>query len=140
VRISDADYQALSAFRRGLREFLAFSETQARAAGLTPQQHQALLAIRGHAERRLSVGALADDLLIKPHSALELANRLVAAGLARRAPAKTDRRIVMLTLTRKAETVLARLSEAHMAELARQRRLLADFMEWLPASPPARRR
>lgn len=135
MKISDADYRALSVFRRGLREFLAFSETQARAAGLTPQQHQAMLAIRGRAGRRLSVGELADDLLIKPHSALELANRLIAAGLARRTSARTDRRVVILALTRKAETVLARLSEAHMTELTRQRGLLAQFMEWAPARP-----
>ena len=129
--VSDADYQALAAFRRGLREFLAFSETQARAAGLTPQQHQALLAIRGAPGRSLSIGALADDLMIRPHSALELSNRLGAAGLVLRSIDPADRRRVTLGLTRRAQTLLARLSVAHLAELDRQQSLLRNLMHRL---------
>jgi DNA-binding MarR family transcriptional regulator len=131
VAVSDADYEALAAFRRGLREFLAFSEAQARAAGLTPQQHQALLAIRGAPGRALSIGALADDLILKPHSALELSDRLVAAGFVLRTADPTDRRRVTLTLTRKAQTLLARLSAAHLTELDRQQSLLRNLMRRL---------
>lgn len=129
--VTDADYEALAAFRRGLRGFLAFSEAQARTAGLTPQQHQALLAIRGRSSRTLTVGELADDLILKPHSALELADRLVGAGLVNRNADPADRRRVALTLTPRAEELLAALSAAHLAELERQRELLGKLMDRL---------
>jgi DNA-binding MarR family transcriptional regulator len=131
VPVTDADYEALAAFRRGLRGFLAFSEAQARTAGLTPQQHQALLAIRGRSSRTLTVGELADDLILKPHSALELADRLVGAGLVNRNADPSDRRRVALTLTPRAEELLAALSAAHLAELERQRELLGKLMDRL---------
>jgi DNA-binding MarR family transcriptional regulator len=123
----DADYHALAAFRRALREFSAFSESAARAAGLTPQQHQALLSIRGHGGP-MSVGALAEELLIRPNSALELAGRLVKAGLINRTAATDDRRRVDLTLTEKAEGLLTELSATHVAELRRRRPLLEDLL------------
>ncbi|HVX80502.1 MAG TPA: MarR family transcriptional regulator [Devosiaceae bacterium] len=131
MQVTDADYEALAAFRRGLRGFLAFSEAQARTAGLTPQQHQALLAIRGRSSRTLTVGELADDLILKPHSALELADRLVGAGLVNRNADPSDRRRVALTLTPRAEELLAALSAAHLAELERQRELLGKLMDRL---------
>jgi DNA-binding MarR family transcriptional regulator len=127
LSIEDADYHALAAFRRALREFSAFSESAARAAGLTPQQHQALLSIRGHG-RPMSVGALAEELLIRPNSALELAGRLVKAGLINRTVAADDRRRVDLTLTDKAEALLSELSATHIAELRRRRPLLEDLL------------
>ncbi|HEY2034092.1 MAG TPA: hypothetical protein VGH02_10445, partial [Rhizomicrobium sp.] len=46
-KLTPADYRALAEFRFLLRRFMAFSEEAARAAGLAPQQHQALLAIKG---------------------------------------------------------------------------------------------
>ncbi|WP_293676373.1 helix-turn-helix domain-containing protein, partial [uncultured Phenylobacterium sp.] len=76
-RLSPGDYQALGAFRQALRRFLAFSESGARTLGLTPQQHQALLAVRAHpGPGAISVGELARALLIKNHSALGLVDRL----------------------------------------------------------------
>src|SRR5690242_3241915 len=107
--ISDADYAALAAFRRSLREFLSFSEAAARAAGLTPQQHQALLAIRG-AKAVVSVGELATELQLRPHSALELVDRLAAADLVERRPGEIDHRRVEISLTAKAERALRDLS------------------------------
>jgi hypothetical protein len=47
--LADEDYTALADFRHALRQFLAFSEQAATTCGLTPQQHQALLAIAGRA-------------------------------------------------------------------------------------------
>lgn len=130
VPVSDSDYAALAAFRRALREFLAFSETAARAAGLTPQQHQALLAIKG-AKTAPSIGELAGELLVRPHSALELVDRLIATGLLERHSGETDRRRVELALTAKAEAILAELSAAHLAELRQRRVLLRTLLERL---------
>ena len=119
--IADADYGALAHFRRSLRLFLSFSEDAARTSGLTPQQHQAILAIRGLSdENGLSVGDLARHLIIQPHSAVELLNRLEDSGLINRAVGAADRRCVMVTLTARAERLLQKLSHMHVVELRRQ--------------------
>ena len=67
--LSDADYAALSDFRQALRQFHAFSEARAAEQGLTPQQHQALLAIRGATPEAPTIGTVAQRLMLKPHSA-----------------------------------------------------------------------
>ena len=118
---ADADYAALAHFRRSLRIFLSFSEDAARANGLTPQQHQAILAIRGLSdENGLSVGDLARHLIIQPHSAAELLNRLEDAGLIGRSVGEADRRCVMVTLTASADRLLRKLSQMHVVELRRR--------------------
>jgi DNA-binding MarR family transcriptional regulator len=121
------DYQALADFRFEIRRFLNFSERLVRAAGLEPQQHQALLAIKGlPAHRVATIGVLAERLLIQHHSAVELVNRLEAKGLLRRARGVADRREVVLTLSRHGEALLKRLTQPHHAELQSARpRLLA---------------
>ncbi len=116
--IRAGDYRRLAAFRHALRRFLAFSETAARAAGITPQQHQALLAIKGADNPEdASVGFLADHLLLQPHSAAELVDRMVRSGLLRRGVSGADRRRVVLSLTPGAERVLQDLSADHIREL-----------------------
>lgn len=118
--IRDTDYKALAAFRHALRLFLAFSERAAREAGLTPQQHQALLAIKGHPSGGpVSIGDLAAQLLIRHNSAVELVNRLVGAGLVEKMSSPEDRRQVILVLTDEAEAVLDLLSASHLTELRR---------------------
>jgi DNA-binding MarR family transcriptional regulator len=128
---SGIDYAALAEFRRTLREFVAFSAAAARVEGLAPQQHQAILAIRGAPDGRLSVGDLAAALLIRPNTAQELAGRLIKAGLATRIGDPADRRRVVLRLTAAAEAVLSRLSVAHTAELRRRRILLRGLLDRL---------
>jgi len=114
------DYRRLASFRYALRQFAAFSEAAARAAGLTPQQHQALLAIRGHAgPEAMSIGKLAEQLIVHHHSAVGLVDRLVAEGLVERQHAAADRRRVELSLTDRAERVLAGLSVVHREEIRR---------------------
>ncbi len=128
--VNDEGYRTLAAFRHGLRQFLAFSEEAARAAGLPPQQHQAILAIKGHASgEAMSVGDLAEHLLVRHNSAVELVNRLVRARLVTRVADKEDRRRVTLALTAKAEKILAALSVAHLAELRRSGPLLVELVE-----------
>ena len=116
--LSPADYEALAAFRAALRRFLAFSETGAAAHGVTAQQHQALLAIRACPDPAgLSVGELAEVLLVRTHSAGELAGRLVQRRLAVRAASSEDRRRVLLTLTREGERVLEAISRSTLGKL-----------------------
>jgi len=127
----ESDYHALAEFRSLLRRFLAFSDAAAAAAGLTAQRYQALLAIKVHAGGDISVGALAEELLIKPHSAAELVNRLEAAGLVRRCSDTSDRRRVLLTLTEAGSSRLSQLARAQLDELEAQRAALMSFVDAL---------
>jgi DNA-binding MarR family transcriptional regulator len=111
------DYSALADFRYEIRRFLNFSEGAARAAGVEPQQHQALLAIKGRPEFATNVGVLAERMQIRHHSAVELSRRLESRGWIRRSRNGRDRREVQLRLTPRAERLLAKLSRAHRAEL-----------------------
>jgi DNA-binding MarR family transcriptional regulator len=118
VKVGQAEYEALADFRQAVREFLRFSETAAAEAGLTPRQHQALLAIRGaHGGAPLTVGELAGKLYVRHHSAVGLVDRLAALGLVARRPGKPDRRRVLVALTAAGQRVLAGLSAAHREEL-----------------------
>jgi DNA-binding MarR family transcriptional regulator len=114
------DYEALAGFRHALRQFLAFSEAAANEAGLTPVQHQALLAIKGMpGPGPVGVGDLAAWLGVRPHSAAGLVERLVKQDLVRKSQGETDRRRATLTLTAKAERRLSALSAVHREELRR---------------------
>src|SRR5580658_3031175 len=123
------DYEALADFRYEIRRFLNFSERLVRDAGIEPQQHQALLAIKGlPAHRVATIGVLAERLLIQHHSAVELVNRLEAKGLLRRTRSVADRREVVLTLSRRGEALLKRLTRPHHAELQSARPKLLDAL------------
>jgi DNA-binding MarR family transcriptional regulator len=147
---SGIDYQAIADFRFEIRRFLHSSERLVRAAGLEPQQHQALLAIKGlRPDRVATVGVLAERLLVQHHSAVELVNRLETKGLLRRARAADDRRSVLLVLTRRGEKLLKQLALTHRAELksARSRLLqalrrvaLRDIHDGAPPRNSRRRR
>jgi DNA-binding MarR family transcriptional regulator len=124
------EYEALAAFRYALRQFLAFSESAAAAVGLTPQQHQALLAVKGFpGPEPMTIGALAERLRIRHHSTVGLVDRLAAQGLLARHPGRVDRRQVHLALTASGARVLARLSAVHRAELRRIRPRLITLLE-----------
>ena len=90
----------------------------AREAGLTPAQHQALLAIKGM-PGPVTVGTLAGWLGVRHHSAVGLVDRLAALKLVARRPDPADRRRVRLALTPRADAKLATLSQIHRAELRR---------------------
>lgn len=125
--LSDAEFQALAGFRFELRRFLSFSEEKARNEGLTVQQHQALLAIRGDAGEP-SIGTVAERLLIEHHSASELVKRLVEGGLVTRKRDSSDRRRVTLGLTDEAQEILSRLSTIHRAEIERMQPTLSRLL------------
>ena len=116
----EPDYQSLAELRYQIRRFLHFSERAARDAGLEPSQHQLLLALKGlPANVRPTVGALAERLHIRPHSAVELVNRLHHRGFVRRRRGNGggDRRQVLLSLTAQGEKVLRALTFYHHEEL-----------------------
>lgn len=117
---SDTELRRLLTFRDGLRRFLRWSEDQAKSVGLTGPQHQLLLAIRGHGSAP-SIGEVAEHLLLRHHSVVELVDRAVRAGLVTRAADPGDQRVVRLQLLPAGEEKLAALSAAHYEELSRLR-------------------
>lgn len=131
-RITKEDYEALATFRYHLRQFVRFSEEGARMLGITPQQHQAMLAVKGQREREwASIGEIAHFLQIQPHAAVGLVNRCVQAGLLDRGADPDDRRGVRVTLTEKGADVLAQLSERNMRELRTLQEALS--LDWTAA-------
>ena len=127
--LTDADYLVLADFRRTLRRFLAFSEARAVEVGLTPQQHQALLAVKAAPGRKATIGYMAESLMLKPHSASGLADRLEALGLLERRASAEDRRQAHVMLTPAADQVLALLSVTHKEEIRRLQPMLTDLLE-----------
>ena len=120
MRLTDADYEDLLTLRTGLRRFLRWSEQQAEEAGLTPAQHQLLLAIRGHPNQRgPTIGEVADYLLLRHHSAVGLVDRAYAAGLVQRERDADDHRVVRLQLTAAGNKRLEALSQPNLEELQR---------------------
>ena len=114
------DYRTLLEFRTELRRFLHWSEQQARDAGLSPAQHQLLLAVRGHPDAKgPTVNEVAEHLVLRQNSAVELIDRAEAAGYVNRVSDPSDRRIVHVRLTPAARGRLTRLAKAHLEELRR---------------------
>jgi DNA-binding MarR family transcriptional regulator len=130
--LTDEDYGRLLGFRDGLRAFLRWSEDQARAAGLTPAQHQLLLAVRGHEGGDPSVGDVADHLLLRHHSAVELVDRAERAGLVVRRADPADQRVVRVHLTALGRRRLESLARANLEELRRLRGRLTGLWAGLP--------
>ena len=118
--LSKPQYETLAAFRYQLREFLHFSELAAQNTGLTPRQHQALLAIKGFPDREtITIGELAQQLHIAHHSAVGLVDRSVEQNLIAREQGTKDRRQVYIKLTDYGAKVLEQLAGAHRDEIGR---------------------
>jgi DNA-binding MarR family transcriptional regulator len=115
---TDAEYERLLAFRTELRRFIHWSEQAAREARLTPALHQLLLAIRGdHTADGATIGSAADALLVRHHTAVELAQRAEHEGLIERRRDEADHRRVHLSLTAAGTARLDVLSEAHLERI-----------------------
>lgn len=128
--LRDADYRALAGFRSALRRFLHFSEQAAREAGLTPAQHQLLLAIRGHpGGQPVPMSVLAETLQLRLHSVGELVDRAETNGLVARSADPDDHRRALVSLTEGGERKLAELTMLHRAELSRSRETLTQLFE-----------
>jgi DNA-binding MarR family transcriptional regulator len=129
-KVSKRDYEMLAAFRYSLRQFLRFSEEAAHAAGLTPQQHQALLAIKGFPDGdHITIGELAERLQLAHHSTVGLVDRLQKQNYLRRTQAALDHRKVYVKLTAKGEKILEKLSTEHREQLRRISPQLKSLLE-----------
>jgi len=129
--LSNAEYRVLARFRYALRVFLRFSEDAANAAGVTANQHQLLLAIRGYPTGSPTISDLAEWLQLKHHSTVELIGRAVGPDLVIRQTDATDRRRQRLALTPRGAEILASLSAVHEEELRRFRDEMAAVLREL---------
>lgn len=136
-----AQYEMMAELRYSLRKFFRFSEQAAEEAGSTPQQYQALLAIKGFPGRdQITIGELAEQLQIRHHSAVGLANRLVAEGYARRVPDTKDRRQVFVALTANGEAVLDNLAGIHREQWRNMAPHLSSLLNRIRKQPANGRR
>jgi DNA-binding MarR family transcriptional regulator len=118
AKISTSDYRSLAAFRFEIRKFLAFSEQAARTAGIEPQQHQLLLAVRGlSADARPTIRMASERLCVKHHTAVALVDKLERRGLLQRERGSADKREVLLRLTTQGQALLRELSAVHREQL-----------------------
>jgi len=138
TRTRPGDYAALSEIRYRIRRFLVFSEASAREAGVEPQQHQLLLAIRGLPEGEVpTIGRVAERLQLQHNSTVELVNRSCEKGLVEKHASEGDRREVRLQITARGLRLLEKLVVAHRSEL---RTAAPALVEALLALVPEHRR
>jgi DNA-binding MarR family transcriptional regulator len=124
--LTKADFEALARFRFGIRSYLRFSEETVRRHGITPQQYQLMLALKGFPGRDWAVvRELADRLQLRHHSVVELINRAGREGLVERCADPDDRRLVRIQLTHEGERALSQLSGLHRDQLRRMDTILA---------------
>lgn len=139
--INLSDYQALAEFRYQMRRFLHFSEEAARLAGIEPQQHQLMLAIKGKPNgEEARVAYLAERLQVQHHSAVELVDRLEKKGLVTRTRADQDRREVHVHLTPSGERVLGELTLHMRSELRSAAPALVATLRKLTTRPVSRKK
>jgi DNA-binding MarR family transcriptional regulator len=136
VTIDEEQLEGLAGFRFALRTFLAASEAISRVQGITPQQYQAMLAVRTRRGSPMSVRDLADQMLLTHHGAVQLIDRLMESGLAQRERAAHDRRTVYVTLTSKGKSLLEDLAAAHLAEMLELEELLSRSLRQLKRIRP----
>lgn len=137
VKTPAVNYKALAEFRFELRKFQAFSEAAAQKESLTPQQHQAMLIIKGFSSHDLvSVGELAKFLLIRHHTAVELVDRMTKLGLLRRVVDNEDGRRALVKLTKEGEKRLRKLSKIHFAEISAISPTLSKIMRLFRNATP----
>ena len=132
--VSEAEYAALAAFRVAMRKFLRFSKDYlAETAGLTPEQYEALLALKAFSGiDGMLVGELSECLQVKHHTAVSLTDKLVAQKLVTKQRGRTDRRHVHVRLTGAGKTLLESLARTHRDELGARRSEMIDALRRLP--------
>jgi len=131
--LQSKDYAALGAFRYAMRKFLrVMKDVVAARAQLTPEQYEALLAIKSSSGvDGMTVGEISERLQVKHHTAVSLLDRLEARKLATRKRAAADKRSVKVQLTKAGASLLARLAVIHHRELQKRSPEIIDALRRL---------
>ena len=124
-------YEGLAGVRLAMRRFFAFSEATLADAQVPSQQYQAMLVIKTSPTGQIMIRELAKQMLIQHHGAVQLVDRLSAAGLAERIPSAKDRRSVLIALTSEGEVVLEKLARIHLQGMLTNEPLLAESLSQL---------
>ena len=125
--IADGEFRALAELRYRLRRFVQQGDVAARKAGLEPQQYLLLLAIRGLPEGQEStIRVLAERLLLRHHSAVELVNRMQKHGYLRRMQSQSDRRKVLVLLQPRGARLLELVAAQRISEIRSEGRALGE--------------
>jgi DNA-binding MarR family transcriptional regulator len=140
ARAPRVDYGALAEFRYQIRRFLRVSEEAARAAGLEPQHHQLLLALKGApVGPPPTIAWLAERLQLQHHSVVGLVDRLERRRLVERRRDPEDQRRAHVTLTREGDEILHTLSVLHQKEIRSQAPALVSAMVAIVRAVPKNR-
>ncbi|WP_454854679.1 MarR family winged helix-turn-helix transcriptional regulator [Rhizobium binxianense] len=131
LKLDSGVYEGLAGIRLAMRRFLAFSESTVTAAGITSQQYQALLVIKVSPDAEIMMRDLAQRLLLRPHGAVQLVDRLAGAGLVERLPSPQDKRSVMVGLTTQGRRMLEDLAQDHLREMLTHKPLVAESLKRL---------
>lgn len=131
AELAEGIYEGLAGVRLAMRRFLAFSEATLADAQVTSQQYQAMLVIKTSTAGQIMVGELAKQMLIQHHGAVQLVDRLSAAGLVERIPSAEDKRSVLIALTPTGENVLETLARIHLQGMLKHEPLLAESLSQL---------
>ena len=124
-KIKDQEYKALAELRYRIRRFLQEGDNAAHEAGLEAQQYLLLLAIRGLPEgHEATIRTLAERLLLRHHSTVELIDRLETRGYVKRARGREDRRQVLVVLQPRGEKLLEKVVAQRLIELRSHGRAL----------------
>ncbi len=95
ARLSD-----LAEFRFQLRTFLSFSESASEAVGIAAQQYQLMQVIASTPQgQQPSISYLAERMILRHNSTVELVDRAERAGLVRRENDERDLRRSLVQLT-----------------------------------------
>lgn len=110
----------LAEFRFQLRQFLSFSEISSERHGVQAQQYQLLQVIAAApAGQPASVSYLADRMVLRHNSTVELVDRAERAGLVRRHTDERDLRRSIIKLTPLGEQMLRAMVAEHVQEIER---------------------
>jgi len=132
IKITTADYRALAALRHRIRVFLCEGDAAARRLGLEPQQYLLLLAVRGLPEgMEATVQALAERLMLKHNSTVELIDRLEQRGYVCRSRNRDDRRSVLVSLLPRGKKLLEQVVRQRITELRAGGAALVDALDAL---------
>ncbi|WCK69133.1 MarR family winged helix-turn-helix transcriptional regulator [Agrobacterium tumefaciens] len=128
AELPSALYDGLAGFRLAMRRFLSLSDAALAKADVTSQQYQAMLVIKTAPEGKMRIRDFSELMLIQAHGAVQLVDRLAAAGLVERTPSQRDKRSILISLTPKGEHILRTLARIHLEGLLANQDLLVESL------------
>ena len=110
--------RSLAEFRFQMRKFLSFSEMASERSGIPAQQYQLIQVIAAIPEgQQASITYLAERMILRHNSTVELVDRAERAGLVYRESDPSDLRRSLVHLTADGQRILEGLVHEHMNEL-----------------------